>query len=126
MRFLGKSVLAATIAVLAPAPLVHADTFSITVSAGHGPQLPWIRMLKDFYMPEVDKRLKEAGAKHTIAWKEAFSGTLAKIGGELAAIEEGIAEMGWVYTCTRSSSRPSCRCIRSPSWRRSAATMPSR
>jgi TRAP-type transport system periplasmic protein len=106
MRFIAKSVLAATIAALAPASLVHADTFSITVSAGHGPQLPWIRMLKDFYMPEVDKRLKEAGAKHSIAWKEAFSGTLAKIGGELAAIEEGIAEMGWVYTIFEPAKLP--------------------
>src|SRR5512144_1657785 len=106
MKLAWKLVAAAAVAMLAPAPLVHAETFNITVSAGHGPQLPWIRLLKDFFMPEVDRRLKEAGGKHSIVWQEAFSGTLAKIGGELAAIEEGIAEMGWVYTIFEPAKLP--------------------
>ena len=42
--------------------LAQADTFKVTFSAGHGTQLPWIRMIKEFYMPEVDKRLLAAGA----------------------------------------------------------------
>ena len=83
-----------------------ADNFSVTFSAGHGTQLPWIRLIKDYYIPEVDKRLKEAGGKHSISWKEAFGGTLAKVGGELAAVEEGIAEMGWVYTIFEPSKMP--------------------
>jgi TRAP-type transport system periplasmic protein len=109
MRALGKIglvAMAATAAVVARPPTAAADTFKITVSAGHGVQLPWIRLIKEFYIPEVDKRLKEAGGKHSIEWQEAFGGTLAKIGGELAAIEEGIAEMGWVYTIFEPAKLP--------------------
>ena len=86
--------------------LAQAETFKVTFSAGHGTQLPWIRMIKEFYMPEVDKRLLAAGGKHSIAWNEAFGGTLAKIGGELDAVENGIAEMGYVYTIFEAAKLP--------------------
>lgn len=86
--------------------LAQAETFKVTFSAGHGTQLPWIRMIKEFYMPEVDKRLLAAGGKHAIAWTEAFGGTLAKIGGELDAVESGIAEMGFVYTIFEAAKLP--------------------
>ena len=54
----------------------NAAQFKVTFSAGHGTQLPWVRMIKEFYIPEVDKRLA-AGGQHSIVWTEAFGGTLA-------------------------------------------------
>src|SRR5262249_9024803 len=104
-RLIRTLALAAVAIVAAPAT-VRADTFEITVSAAHGPQLPWIRMLADYFMPEVDQRLKQAGSKHNIVWKEAFSGALAKTGGELAAIEEGTSGMGWVSTIFEPDKLP--------------------
>lgn len=108
MKSPAKSVFAALVfAVLgAGMSLAHAETYKITFSAGHGTQLPWIRMIKEFYMPEVDRRLLAAGGKHSIAWTEAFGGTLAKIGGELDAVESGIAEMGYVYTIFEAAKLP--------------------
>ena len=84
MAFRFKSALAAGAVALFSAftPATQAETFKVTFSAAHGPQLPWIGMIENFYMPEVDKRLKEAGSKHNIVWNKAFSGTLAKVGGE--------------------------------------------
>ena len=108
MKFAKRSFLSAAIAGLmfTLAPAVSAETFRVTFSAAHGPQLPWIGMIKNYFIPEVDKRLKEAGGKHNIVWTEAFGGTLAKIGGELQAVESGVAEMGFVYTIFEASKIP--------------------
>lgn len=96
-------LLSLSAAVALPA---RAENFKVTFSAAHGPQLPWIGAIKNFYIPEVDKRLKEAGGKHTISWTEAFGGTLAKVGGELDAVQSGVAEMGFVYTIFEPAKLP--------------------
>jgi len=108
MAFRFKSALAAGAVALvsAFAPATQAETFKVTFSAAHGSQLPWIGMIENFYMPEVDKRLKEAGSKHNIVWNKAFSGTLAKVGGELDAVSNGVAEMGYVYTIFEPAKLP--------------------
>jgi TRAP-type C4-dicarboxylate transport system substrate-binding protein len=87
-------------------PGAGAETFKVTFSAAHGTQLPWIRMIKEYYIPEVDARLKAAGGKDSIVWTEAFGGTLAKVGGELDAVENGISEMGFVYTIFEPAKLP--------------------
>jgi TRAP-type C4-dicarboxylate transport system substrate-binding protein len=91
--------------MLSPQP-AGADSYKVTFVAGHGAHLPWIRLIKDFYIPEVDKRLKAAGGKHTIHWTEAFGGTVAKIAGVLDALREGVAEMGYVYTIFEPAKLP--------------------
>jgi TRAP-type transport system periplasmic protein len=104
MHTLAIAGLVSMAAALAPA--ARAETIKITFSAAHGPQLPYIGAIKNFYIPEVDKRLKEAGGKHNIVWNEAFGGTLAKVGGELDAVESGVAEMGFVYTIFEAAKLP--------------------
>ena len=104
LHLLALAGLVSLAATLSPA--AHAETFKVTFSAAHGPQLPWIGAIKNFYIPEVDKRLKEAGGKHSIVWTEAFGGTLAKVGGELDAVESGVAEMGFVYTIFEPAKLP--------------------
>jgi TRAP-type C4-dicarboxylate transport system substrate-binding protein len=84
----------------------RAANYNVTFVAGHGTQLPWIRLIKEFYIPEVDKRLKAAGSQHTITWTEAYGGTVAKIGGVLDALREGVAEMGYVYTIFEPAKLP--------------------
>lgn len=107
MQSFAKLGMAAVVisALTAGAPSVRAETYKVTFSAGHGAQLPWIRMIKEFYMPEVDKRLQAAGGKHSFVWTEAF-GTLTKVGGELDTVETGIAEMGNVYTVFEPARMP--------------------
>lgn len=84
----------------------NATDYKITFAGGHGTQLPWMRMIKEFYIPEIDKRLAAAGGKDKIAWTEAFGGTLAKVGGVLEAVQEGVADMGMVYTIFESAKLP--------------------
>lgn len=85
---------------------VGAKTYKVTVVAGHPPIFLWVTLCRDYFIPEVDKRLLEAGGKHKIVWNQAYGGTIAKIGGALEAIEEGIADMGFVGTIFEASKMP--------------------
>ena len=71
-----------------------AETFSINVASGSPPVVPWVRMISEVFIPEVNRRLE---GSHTINWIESYSGTVAKVGGVLEAVESGLVEMGQVY-----------------------------
>ncbi len=83
-----------------------AKTHKITVVAGHPPIFLWVTMTRDFFIPEVNKRLKAAGGQDKIVWNQAYGGTIAKIGGALEAIEEGVADMGFVGTIFEAPKMP--------------------
>ncbi|MBL4786327.1 MAG: C4-dicarboxylate TRAP transporter substrate-binding protein [Cohaesibacteraceae bacterium] len=71
-----------------------AKDFSMNVASGSPPVVPWVKMISTVFIPEVNARLE---GKHTINWIESYSGTAAKVGGVLEAVESGLVEMGQVY-----------------------------
>ncbi len=83
-----------------------ADTFNVTMVSGHGTHLPWIRAIHEFYIPEVNKRLAALPQEHKINWQEAYGGTIVKLGGELGAVREGVADMAQVYTIFEPANLP--------------------
>ena len=102
-----KVVVATAIVVaLGFAAPASAKNYNVTMVSGHGTHLPWIKLIKEFYIPEVNKRLKEAGGKDSITWQEAYSGTIVKLGGELQAVREGVADMALVYTIFEPGNLP--------------------
>lgn len=100
MRSVLCAAVAAGAAIAAPA---QADNFNLTMVSGHGTQLPWIRMLQEFYIPEVNKRL---AGQHTLKFQEAYGGTIVKLGGELNAVRQGVADMAHVYTIFEPANLP--------------------
>jgi TRAP-type C4-dicarboxylate transport system substrate-binding protein len=88
---------------MAPA---HAKTYKLTSAAGHPPIFLWVTLTRDFFIPEVDRRLAEAGGKDMITWNQAYGGTVAKIGGVLEAVEEGIVDIGFVGTIFEAPKMP--------------------
>ena len=93
-----KSVLMSGVAFLtltAATGLANAETFSFTVVAGHPPITKGVANIRDFFIPEVNRRLEEQG-KHSIEWTEAYAGSVADVKGVLEAVETGIAEFGYV------------------------------
>ncbi len=96
MKNFGKKLLPASLlaAALCIAPSAEADDFSINVASGSPPVVPWVRMISEVFIPEVNKRID---GKHKINWIESYSGTVAKVGGVLEAVESGLVEMGQVY-----------------------------
>ena len=85
-------VLAITLA--AAGQSARAETFSINVASGSPPVVPWVRLISEVFIPEVNRRLE---GRHTINWIESWSGTAAKVGGVLEAVESGLIEMGQIY-----------------------------
>lgn len=108
MKSLMKAATGALLgAALAVAPQsARAETIAMTVAAGHPPVFLWVKLLQEQFIPEVDRRLEEAGGEHRIEWTEAYGGTVAKIGGVLEAIEAGIADMGFVGTLFEAAKMP--------------------
>jgi TRAP-type C4-dicarboxylate transport system substrate-binding protein len=109
MRILKRALLVVILAVLIfslPIGSAGAKTYKITVVAGHPPIFLWVTLCRDYFIPEVNNRLQEAGGKDKIIWNQAYGGTIAKIGGALEAIEEGIADMGFVGTIFEAPKMP--------------------
>jgi TRAP-type C4-dicarboxylate transport system substrate-binding protein len=76
------------------AAAVRAEAIDATYVAGHPPVFRWVRLAQEVFMPEVNKQLE--GTDYTINWDAQVGGSLAKVGDELEAVEEGIAEVGGI------------------------------
>ncbi|MBL8569560.1 MAG: C4-dicarboxylate TRAP transporter substrate-binding protein [Phreatobacter sp.] len=81
------------------------QTIKLTASAGHPPGFLWVRVMEEFFIPEVDRRLAAAG-KYKIEWTKAWGGTLAKVGQESVAIKDGVSDIGWVGTLFEAARFP--------------------
>ncbi|MBR9762018.1 MAG: C4-dicarboxylate ABC transporter permease [Rhodobacteraceae bacterium] len=90
-RTLAGCTLAAT---LAHAPVLQAEELDVTAVAGHPSVFLWVKTMSESYLPAVDKALE--GTDYSISWTEAYGGTLAKVGGEMEAMEDGLAQVGIV------------------------------
>ncbi|SHJ73221.1 TRAP-type C4-dicarboxylate transport system, substrate-binding protein [Shimia gijangensis] len=90
----GLMVAAVATAGLTAAPMAFAETMNVTVVAGHPPVFRWVKHTSQTFIPAVNAALEGTG--HTINWSEQYGGSLAKVGEELEAVEEGLAEIGLV------------------------------
>ncbi|MFQ5439612.1 MAG: C4-dicarboxylate TRAP transporter substrate-binding protein [Paracoccaceae bacterium] len=71
-----------------------AADMNVTIVAGHPPVFRWVKHASKTFIPAVNKALEGTGT--TITWSEQYGGSLAKVGDELEAVEEGLAEIGLV------------------------------
>lgn len=99
--FLAASLLAASFLT---APAAKAEAIDITTVAGHPPVFLWVKLIPEAFIPTVNKALEGSG--HSVNWTEAYGGTLAKVGGELEAMEEGLAQIGIVSSLFEASLLP--------------------
>jgi TRAP-type C4-dicarboxylate transport system substrate-binding protein len=87
--------------------LAHAQqTIKLTAAGGHPPVFLWVKLLDEFYIPEVDKRLAAAGGKFKVEWTKAWGGTLIKIGSESKGLSDGVADFGFVGTVFEAAKFP--------------------
>lgn len=71
-----------------------AETLNVTIVAGHPPVFRWVKHASQTFIPAVNAALE--GTEYSIEWSEQYGGSLAKVGDELEAVEEGLAEIGLV------------------------------
>ncbi len=81
-----------------------AETFNLTFAAAQGVHLPWVGLTQSVFIAGIDARLKATA--HKINWTKAYGGTLSKVGGTLEVIEEGIADLGIVYSLFEQAKLP--------------------
>ncbi len=98
-----RAVLKAMVAVSAVSFAVagvgtaNADTFRLTIAAGHPPVATWVRGMRDFFAPEIAKRVEQR-TRHKIEWVHAYGGALCKLGECLEAVESGLADVADVVS----------------------------
>lgn len=79
-------------------------TITVNLVNGHAPVFIWVDQLMQSYMPAVDEALE--GTDYRIEWNTYFGGTLAPVGGELEALEAGLADVGIVPTVFEPTALP--------------------
>lgn len=95
MTKLKTAGLAGVLALCAALPASAVETFNFTVVAGHPPIANGVSGIRDFFIPELEKRLAAEG-KYKIEWTQAYAGSVADVRGVLEAVESGIADFGYV------------------------------
>ena len=96
-RALRVSVSALALAGLGTLPAKATETIDLSIVSGFAPSVAAVKLLQESFMPNVADTLAETG-NYQINWQEAFSGTLAQPGGELEAIQTGLADVGVIVT----------------------------
>jgi len=81
------------------------ETINLTVAASHPTVVPWVGMIKTHFMARTDEILAEKG-DYKIEWNEAFGGTLYKANATLSSVEEGITDVGWVFSFLEAAKLP--------------------
>lgn len=104
-RAVAVGIAAGLAAVALPFAASAQQTINITIAASHPTTIPWVGFMQSVFMPEVDKRLA-AGGKYKIQWKEAFGGQLYKANATLTSVEQGITDIGWVFSYLEPSKMP--------------------
>jgi TRAP-type mannitol/chloroaromatic compound transport system substrate-binding protein len=88
-----------------PTSAFSQETISLTVASSHPTVVPWVGMIKSHFMAKTDEILAETG-NYKIEWNEAFGGQLYKANATLNSVEEGITDIGWVFSFLEAGKLP--------------------
>lgn len=94
-----KAMTLAVGALVISAPTAQAEDYTLRVGSGHpaGPAV-YVSIVKDFFVPEVTKRVKEKTG-HTVKFVEAYGGTIAGVAETLEAVQSGLLDIGAYCFC---------------------------
>lgn len=91
--------------VLVPATAMAQQTISLTIASSHPTSIPWVGMMQTHFMARTDEILAEGGS-YRIDWQEAFGGTLYRANATLSSVEDGITDVGWVFSMLEGGQMP--------------------
>jgi TRAP-type C4-dicarboxylate transport system substrate-binding protein len=104
-----RALILATAAVFAfatAAPAQQTETIRLTVGSSHPPVIPWVLAMRNTVVQKTNKALESKGSKYRIEWNEAYGGVLYNFENTIEAIEQGIADFGWVGTLWEPAKMP--------------------
>jgi len=103
MKALFGTILAG--ALLLPAFATAQEKIPLTIAASHPTVIPWVGMMQTHFMARTDEILAKTGT-YKIEWNEAFGGTLYKANATLTSVEQGITDVGWVFSFLEPAKLP--------------------
>ncbi|MPZ59163.1 MAG: hypothetical protein GEU91_22280 [Rhizobiales bacterium] len=109
MRCTTTSIAAGFAIALIGSTALAQQQINLTVAAGQPTRaMKPLAMVSDFFIPEVNKRMKAAGldSKYKINWKEAYAGSLLKPTFVLKGVQDGIADIGFEPTIFHPDKLP--------------------
>jgi len=107
MKHLNKrSLIGAALGAVMALPAVAQEKVSAVVIDGYPARALWVQEFTNFFIPEVDKRLAEAG-NYEMEWQENYGGSIVKPRGVLEGVQLGLGDIGIVTTIFHSSKLPS-------------------
>ncbi len=104
--------IATTVAFAVGAALMASTAYAqqqidLTVAAGQPLRaMKPLAMVSEFFIPEVEKRIKAANLNIKINWKEAYAGSLLKPTFVLKGVQDGIADIGFEPTIFHPDKLP--------------------
>ncbi|MBR9762831.1 MAG: hypothetical protein GYB53_04695 [Rhodobacteraceae bacterium] len=103
MNFMLRTALVGALAM--PGAAFAQETINLTVASSHPTVIPWVGMIKTHFMARTDEILAETGT-YQIEWNEAFGGQLYKANATLDSVEQGITDIGWVFSFLEPAKLP--------------------
>ena len=100
-----KIIRGALLGAVLVAPVQAQETINLTVASSHPTVVPWVGMIQTHFMAKTDEILAASG-NYQIAWNEAFGGQLYKANATLSSVEEGITDIGWVFSFLEQAKLP--------------------
>lgn len=88
-----------------PTTAYAVEEIELTVASSHPLAIPWVGMIKSHFMAETDRLLAEKG-DYKIKWNEAFGGSLYKANATLTSVQEGVTDIGWVFSFLEGAKLP--------------------
>lgn len=101
-----NTLMGAALATMVALPATAQESLSAVVIDGYPDRALWVKEFTDFFIPEVDRRLAEAG-NYEMNWQENYGGSIVKPRGVLEGIQLGLGDIGIVTTIFHSSKLPS-------------------
>lgn len=92
-------------ALVLPTTSFAQEHISLTVASSHPTVVPWVGMIKTHFMARTDELLAETG-NYQLDWNEAFGGQLYKANATLSSVEDGITDIGWVFSFLEPAQLP--------------------
>ena len=102
MRQLSILLIASAISCLV---LADSKNISLTVATTHPATVPWTALIRDYFIPECERRISLTEYKNSITWT-AHYGNLYRWKDSLNGVQIGLSDVGWVGSVWESSRLP--------------------
>ncbi len=101
-----KNLCGAAVVAATAVPAMAQESINAVVIDGYPARALWVQEFTNFFIPEVDRRLAEAG-NYKMNWQENYGGSIVKPRGVLEGVQLGLGDIGIVTTIFHSSKLPS-------------------